>query len=241
MKRYELHALAGDGQTSLEALHCHFEARLAQLGFDRFRLARCRRGQLVDTPLSSDAPLAATAAGSNRQFAAILDPVSTLALGRSGPIFWRELPTEPQLPQEIRDYLGSAGARSLYDALTIPIHGPNEVCDIWEFGRSAPLGVALGTIATEELCGIAFVASAELRRLRPIGLPAAKPRHGLSDREIEVLNWCKEGKSYAEIASVMGISSKTVDYHMSNAMRKLGVNQKLTAIVAATKLGIIDL
>ena len=63
----------------------------------------------------------------------------------------------------------------------------------------------------------------------------------MTPREAEVLDWCKKGKSYAEIGQILAISNKTVDYHMTNAMRKLGVNDKLTAILEAIRNDIISL
>ena len=51
----------------------------------------------------------------------------------------------------------------------------------------------------------------------------------------------QDGKSYSEVGTILGISSKTVEFHMANIMRKLGVHQKISAIVAAARRGLIEL
>src|SRR5882762_2175336 len=44
----------------------------------------------------------------------------------------------------------------------------------------------------------------------------------LTKQEIECLRWCKEGKTNWEIGAILRISEKTVEFHLGNAMRKLG-------------------
>lgn len=65
--------------------------------------------------------------------------------------------------------------------------------------------------------------------------------HQLTCRELEVLEWVKEGRNYAEIAEILSISPKTVEFHMTNIIRKLGVNNKMSAVVAALKQTLIAL
>ena len=68
---------------------------------------------------------------------------------------------------------------------------------------------------------------------------AASPRvKGLTGREIECLRRCKEGDTNVEIAAVLNISEKTVEFHLTNAMRKLGARNRVAAVVAAIKEGL---
>lgn len=46
----------------------------------------------------------------------------------------------------------------------------------------------------------------------------------LSEREVEVISLIAKGKSSAEIAETLNISSRTVQKHRSNIMEKIGVN-----------------
>ncbi len=43
----------------------------------------------------------------------------------------------------------------------------------------------------------------------------------LNDREIETLSWAARGKTSAEIAEIIGLSKRTVDFHIDNAREKL--------------------
>jgi len=62
----------------------------------------------------------------------------------------------------------------------------------------------------------------------------------ISVREKEVLNWLKQGKSSWEISVILGISERTVNYHVYNTMQKLGVTNRPQAIAVATHFGLID-
>ncbi len=61
----------------------------------------------------------------------------------------------------------------------------------------------------------------------------------LADREKEVLTWSAKGKTSHEIALILGLSKRTVDFHMDNARNKLGVATRVEAAIRATSLGLI--
>jgi LuxR family transcriptional regulator, quorum-sensing system regulator CviR len=63
----------------------------------------------------------------------------------------------------------------------------------------------------------------------------------LSNREKEVLNWLKQGKSSWDISAILGISESTVNFHIYNAMQKLGTTNRPQSIAVATRLGLIDI
>jgi DNA-binding CsgD family transcriptional regulator len=59
---------------------------------------------------------------------------------------------------------------------------------------------------------------------------------GLSDREAEVLGWVMEGKTNPEIATILGLSRRTVHHHLENIYRKLGVETRTAAAKMAREL-----
>lgn len=63
----------------------------------------------------------------------------------------------------------------------------------------------------------------------------------LTSQEVECLRWCKEGKTNWEIGEILKISEKTVEFHLSNGMRKLGAGNRITAVIMAIKGGLISL
>ncbi|WP_145509782.1 helix-turn-helix transcriptional regulator, partial [Yersinia rochesterensis] len=60
-----------------------------------------------------------------------------------------------------------------------------------------------------------------------------------SKRENEIIYWASVGKSYQEIALILGIQPTTVKHHMGRAVRKLGVTNAKHAISLAVELQLI--
>jgi len=61
----------------------------------------------------------------------------------------------------------------------------------------------------------------------------------LTPREGEVLDWVRKGKSYADIAEILSISRRTVEFHIKNVMDKLGASNRVSAVVIAMRRGIL--
>jgi DNA-binding NarL/FixJ family response regulator len=55
----------------------------------------------------------------------------------------------------------------------------------------------------------------------------------LNEREIEVLTWVARGKTSAEIAELIGLTKRTVDFHLDNARVKLGAATRTEAAIKA--------
>lgn len=62
----------------------------------------------------------------------------------------------------------------------------------------------------------------------------------LTDREMEVLRLIADGKSNQEIADTLFIGVKTVKFHVTNLLAKLGVEDRTQAAIYALKNGLID-
>jgi DNA-binding NarL/FixJ family response regulator len=62
----------------------------------------------------------------------------------------------------------------------------------------------------------------------------------LTDREIEVVTWVAKGKSSTGIAVLMNVSERTVNFHVNNVIRKLGVATRVQAAIRCALLGLID-
>src|ERR1700682_4923186 len=68
-------------------------------------------------------------------------------------------------------------------------------------------------------------------RLSELQGDPVEPMKRLTLKEKECLRWCKEGKTNWEIGEIMSISEKTVEFHLSNTIKKLGVSNRITAVV----------
>ncbi len=67
--------------------------------------------------------------------------------------------------------------------------------------------------------------------------PQTSPQ--LTQREILVLQWTADGKTSWEIAEIIGISERTVNFHINNATEKLNVTNRTAAAVKAALLGLV--
>ncbi|MBN1654431.1 MAG: helix-turn-helix transcriptional regulator [Deltaproteobacteria bacterium] len=66
-----------------------------------------------------------------------------------------------------------------------------------------------------------------------------KASFNLTPREIEVLQWIKEGKSSWDISVLYNCSKRTVDFHVENAKTKLNAVSRAQAVAIALHHGII--
>jgi DNA-binding response OmpR family regulator len=62
----------------------------------------------------------------------------------------------------------------------------------------------------------------------------------LNDREIEVLTWAARGKTSAEIAKILGLTKRTIDFHSDNAREKLGAATRTEAVLKAATGRLIE-
>ncbi len=66
-----------------------------------------------------------------------------------------------------------------------------------------------------------------------------QPDFHLTDREIEALTWVARGKSSADIGVILGVSERTVNFHIDNVIRKTGVATRVQAAIKCVMLGLI--
>lgn len=62
-----------------------------------------------------------------------------------------------------------------------------------------------------------------------------EPRNNFSEREKEVIKLLLQGKSNKQIALLLDISQNTVEYHLKNIYKKLGVNSRVEAVLRLGK------
>jgi DNA-binding CsgD family transcriptional regulator len=113
--------------------------------------------------------------------------------------------------------------------------------------RSGPLKVRIEAdeelLAQAEAEGLALAQAGEEADLvaRPLYSPASGLAPAFSPRELEVLDCLVEGWSNAEIASLLGISVRTVRFHLGNIFARLGVSRRGEAAREALALGLVTL
>jgi DNA-binding CsgD family transcriptional regulator len=84
----------------------------------------------------------------------------------------------------------------------------------------------------------AYSQEAAIRLLQPQA-DVRPPARRLSPREREVLQWTAQGKTSWAVAQILSVSEHTVEFHVKNAMAKLGASNRNMAIARASALGLI--
>jgi DNA-binding CsgD family transcriptional regulator len=141
---------------------------------------------------------------------AVGDCTAALAALREAERIWRELEA-PYESARVRALVGRA-CRGLGDEDT------------------AALELEAARAAFEELGAVWDLAQLE---------EPPTERHGLSDRELEVLRLVASGRSNREIAAALVISEHTVARHVQNIFRKLGVSSRTAAGAFAYEHGLV--
>jgi DNA-binding NarL/FixJ family response regulator len=71
-------------------------------------------------------------------------------------------------------------------------------------------------------------------RLADVAYDDAVPKRiNMTDREVEALTWAARGKTSTEIAMILELSKRTIDFHLDNARIKLGAATRIEAAIKA--------
>ncbi|MEB0206218.1 helix-turn-helix domain-containing protein [Pseudomonas sp. CCC3.1] len=76
---------------------------------------------------------------------------------------------------------------------------------------------------------------APLSAPKPYSSPHFVPT--LTPKEQEILEWCAQGKTSAEVAIILKRSEATINFHIANLRLKFGVTSRHAAVLKAIKLG----
>jgi DNA-binding NarL/FixJ family response regulator len=98
---------------------------------------------------------------------------------------------------------------------------------------AALISARLARVGRTEAAHTEQSASTEVAPTEPAPAEAGTKGVMLAKREIETLTWAARGKTSAEIAQILGLSKRTVDFHIENARTKLGVATRTQAVAKA--------
>lgn len=68
----------------------------------------------------------------------------------------------------------------------------------------------------------------------------SQPTVSLSPREQECLRWVSQGKSSADIGTILALSPRTVDSYLEKVCAKFRVRTRIEAVAAAVRQGVIN-
>lgn len=167
-----------------------------------------------------------------------IDPVLGCSLRATRPFFWSDVTDTTQLSTGQIAFLNECHDLKVHTGMSFPFHGPHQSLDLMSISRRVPdppnaeLASLLHAISLQT-----WSRYQELSK-RDLFIDAERL---LTGRELEILRWCKDGKARPEIGEILGISTKTVEFHLRSIMDKLGANNQISAVVIALQRGLIEL
>ena len=166
-----------------------------------------------------------------------LDPVARHCFSTPLPFDWSEAPYDHVDDLPARRVMDEARDFGMDQGFCVPVH--------MEGGMQGVVSLVGGTKDLDdksrlELHMLALYAHGQLRFLNTQRAELAGKR-AITAREAEVLKWAASGKTASEIASITGLSERTVNQHCENAQKRLGTNNRLHTVVEAIRHKLIIL
>ncbi|MGA9334650.1 MAG: autoinducer binding domain-containing protein [Rudaea sp.] len=164
-----------------------------------------------------------------------IDPVIEAAVHSPLPVVWND-----RLFQQRRPFWEEARAHGVCHGWTLAMHGIAGEMGLLSLARS-DVPVSTEELAEEEarLIWLAHTANGVIGTI-VANANAPGPVHELTRREREVLRWTAAGKTSGEIGKILGVSTRTVNFHVNSALAKLNATNKTQAVVKAFLFNMLD-
>lgn len=203
---------------------------LEVLGVDAFAYLCYQSSGQRQPRLVSNYPIDWTSLYLDRRYEAI-DPVIVYSRTFREPLRWGRL-FDQDANTEIQMQLFSEAAEfGIRSGLTIPIHDRRGNIAAMTFAASEdrPLLLRRADRYERALQLVATTFHIHARRMHSSNLVVDGVQ--LTRREYECLQWAAKGKSAWEIGQILGITRRTVSFHLDNTRYKLGVRTLAQAVV----------
>lgn len=218
--------------TSATQLWMAIKAFVVHFGYSHLAVADAARlaGGAVNAVIYTDAPEVPGAIDRSYNYAEA--PFVQRALRSPEPFLISELRDDPNTSgtwiAPLADILKSG------EGLAIPVYAGDEPLAGLLFGGEKPDTSPLTRAMLQVLAHAAF----DRYRTLQHGVAPATP-HGLTAREVQCLRQAATGKTDNEIGADLGISSRTVRFHLDGAKGKLSSKSRVQAIAKALQEKII--
>lgn len=164
-----------------------------------------------------------------------IDPIIQRVTRDSSPLIWADTAADSR-----PDFWEDARAHGIRHGWALSTHGACMTTGMLSLARSSQ-AVTQSELAETEMKLVwlshvvhGLIESVELKKLMP------GPVAELTAREREVLRWSATGKTVGEIGAILGISERTVTFHVTSTLVKLNVVNKTQAVSKALILDILN-
>lgn len=163
-----------------------------------------------------------------------IDPLIQIATRSMRSLAWASdsFETQPQFWEE-------ANAHGVRYGWAMSTRGPHMATGLLSLARSDRAITASELDETEmKLVWLAHLMHG-LAGTAELGTSIPESKCHLTDREREVLRWSAAGKTAEEISKILGITERTVTFHVTSSLCKLNVTNKTQAVAKALLLKLI--
>jgi len=173
-----------------------------------------------------------------------IDPVVAHCRDHATPLMWTADGPITERENRVPAFFHDAADFGLKVGVSAPVHGLG--C---QWGLLSVAGSEEKTdrrTKLQQLAGVQLLATFTHEAGHRFATMSTQQQQGagsvhLTARELECLRWAAEGKTGWEIGRLLGISERTVVFHVENAAHKLGVFGRRQAVARAIALHLITL
>jgi DNA-binding CsgD family transcriptional regulator len=169
-----------------------------------------------------------------------IDPVVLHGMTRLTPISWNQVGRQEGKNEQVHLLMGEARECGLNTGVSFPIHSAQGEFAMLNLASSKNYLQTKSSILEAMPYGSLFSAylhEAVHRIFEQHVLPLSRTH--LTSREKQCLLWSAEGKTTWETSHILGVSERTVVFHLQNASEKLNVVSRQQAVARAVSLGLI--
>ena len=165
-----------------------------------------------------------------------VDPVFRTASRSPGTQVWKRTYRQATSREEL-EFIETARGFGLADGITTSSVDPT--CGLATFYSFA----GAGDVEAERYARLVeylghHLHLAILRTARKHSPVTEKCVKELSPREVTILNWIKNGKTNWEVGQILGVTERTVRFHLASIFSKLDVTSRSQAVAAAMEHGL---
>lgn len=235
------------GATTTEQIQAVCADFARNLGMDYFSFTLCTLQSLVTPKITviHNYPKAWEKEYRENEYFTI-DPVFTYSTLFDTPIKWSDILRQGLVNRpESTALIAKASKYGICDGLAIPTYTANGTLGIFclATGLQGDAAEAVIRPALSRAQPLSIYICDAVKRCLPqnngAGLSGERLKPEFTRREKECLLWASEGKTAWEIAKILGISERTVQFHLNNCARKFGAINRQQAVAKAIMLGVI--
>ncbi|MBC3435242.1 autoinducer binding domain-containing protein [Pseudomonas sp. BW16M2] len=161
-----------------------------------------------------------------------IDPTVSKCRQTTMPLVWCD-----ELFSEVPHLREAASAHGMTHGWSQSVHDQQH--NESQLSVSRPLGVVTREELFEKSAQVMWLCNTMHAVLGAHHLEKYNPVPQLSDRELEVLKWSAAGKTAADVAMILSLSTSTVNFHIRSVITKTNASNKAGAIAIAALRGLL--